>query len=41
MEKLSRVILLKEEENGGQEVLVTLILVQGLAALVQNTGTVG
>ena len=43
MEKLKRVTLLKEERNGGRGVpdIVNIILVQGLAALVQNTGKVG
>ena len=42
MEKLKRVTLLKER-NGGRGVpdIVTIIMVQGLAALVQNTGKVG
>ena len=43
MEKLKRVTLLKEERNGGWGVpdIDTIIMVQGLAALVQNTGKVG
>ena len=40
MEKLKRVTLLKKERNGGWGVpdIVNIIMVQGLAALVQNTG---
>ena len=43
MEKLKRVTLLKEEQNGGRGVpdIVNIIMVQGLATLVQNTGKVG
>ncbi|KAJ8277118.1 hypothetical protein GJAV_G00071660 [Gymnothorax javanicus] len=39
MATLSRATLLKEEKNGGQEVPdVTIIMMQDLTALVQNTG---
>ena len=43
MEKIKQVTLLKEERNGGRGVpdIVTIIMVQGLAALIQNTGKVG
>ena len=44
MEKLKRVTLLKEEQKGGRTGvpdIVNIIIVQGLAALVQNTGKVG
>ena len=43
MEKWSRSTLFKEERNGGRGIpdIVQIIMVQGLAALVQNTGEVG
>ena len=40
MEKLKQVTLLKEKQNGERTDIVNIIMVQGLAALVQNTGKV-